>query len=40
MNKKVKNSDFLKFSEKAHIVNNEEVYLSCLITKYNDMGYR
>lgn len=32
--------DFLKFNEKAKIVNNEEIFLSCLITKYNDLGYR
>ena len=32
--------DFLKFKEKAKLVNNEEIFLSCLVTKYNDLGYR
>lgn len=38
--KKTKNLDFLNFQEKANVVNNEDIYLSCLVTKYNDMGYR
>ena len=32
--------DSLNFANKSNLVNNEKVFFSCLVTKYNDLGYR
>ena len=32
--------DSLGMASKSHLVNNEKVFFSCLVTKYNDLGYR
>ena len=39
MQKKIK-YDLLDFQKKKTLVNNEEVYLSLNLTKYNDLGFR
>lgn len=36
----LKSMDLLEFSKTPAVVNNETVYLSCTVTKYNDLGFR
>jgi hypothetical protein len=32
--------DYLEIGKTPQVVNNEKVFLSCNITKYNDYGFR
>ena len=35
-----KSKDYRKIGDNPSLVNNEHVYLSCILTKYNDLGFR
>jgi serum/glucocorticoid-regulated kinase 2 len=35
-----KNQDYLNFKASSHLINNETIVLSCMVTKYNEAGFR
>ena len=35
-----KSQDYLNFKASSHLINNEKIVLSCMVTKYNEAGYR
>ena len=35
-----KNKDYLNFKASSHLINNEKIVLSCMVTKYNESSYR
>ena len=35
-----KGHDYLNFKASSHLVNNEKIILSCMVTKYNEVGFR